>query len=471
MTIEKRNVVIIGGGITGLTAAYYLQQEAEKRNLPINVKLIEATIRLGGKIQTVCQDGFTIEKGPDSFLKQKKSAVRLISSLGLEKELVHSATGKSYVLVNNKLYPMPEEAVMGVPTKIKPFIMSDLLSVPGKIRAATDFILPRSKVKGDQSVGFFFRRRLGDEVVNNIIEPLLSEVHTGDIDQLSLHSTFPHFLEMEQKYRSLIAGMKKTAPLPTNENKKGMFLTLKSGLQSIVDALEDSFLPDTVLKGVRVELIEKREKNYQVVLNNGAVLYADSIITCVSHQMLPSLFPTYDFFTPFKHIPLTSVATVVMAFPKSAIRKNIEGTDFVVSRNGDYSITACTWTDRKWPHTTPKGQVLLRCYVGRTNNEAIVDLSDEEIKQIVLEDLNKVIEIVSKPTFTVVTRWKDAMPQYIVGHKDRVEQMKKNVNKTLPGIFVAGSSFEGIGIPDCIEQGEKAVQQVLQYLQHKFDLS
>ncbi|MDQ0174774.1 protoporphyrinogen oxidase [Bacillus chungangensis] len=464
MTIEKRDVVIIGGGITGLTAAYYLQQEAEKRNLPINVKLIEATIRLGGKIQTVFQDGFTIEKGPDSFLAQNKSAVRLISSLGLEKELVHSATGTSYVLVNNKLYSIPEGTLMGVPTTIKPFITSDLLSVPGKIRAAADFILPRSKVKGDQSVGYFFRRRLGDEVVDNLIDPLLSGVHTGDIDQLSLKSTFPHFLEMEQQYRSLIAGMKKTAPVSINQNKKGMFLTLKSGLQSIVDTLEDGFLPNTVLKGVRVELIEKREKKYQVVLNNGAVLYADSIITCVSHQMLPSLFPTYNFFTPFKHIPLTSVATVVMAFPENAIRKNIEGTDFFVSRNGDYTITACTWTHKKWPHTTPKGKVLLRCYVGRTNNEAIVDLSDEEIEQIVLEDLNKIIDIGSNPAFTIVTRWKDAMPQYSVGHKDRVDQLKNDVNTALPGVFVTGSSFEGIGIPDCIEQGEKVVQQVLQYL-------
>jgi protoporphyrinogen/coproporphyrinogen III oxidase len=465
---EKRKVVIIGGGITGLTAAYYLQKEAREKSLPLEVTIIEATHRLGGKMQTVVKDGYVIERGPDSFLARKQSAYRLAKEVGMEDKLVNNSTGKSYVLANGRLHPMPGGSIMGVPTQLAPFLTTGLFSPIGKLRAAADFVLPRSNAEKDQSLGQFFRRRLGDEVVENLIEPLLSGIYAGDIDQLSLMSTFPQFYEVEQKYRSLIIGMKKSTPPPKNTGQngksKGIFLTFTTGLQSFADAIEAKLEPGSVLKGIKVESATKKDKGYELKLNNGQLINADSIVSAVGHHVLPSIFSNHKFFEVLKEMPSTSVATVALAFPKEAIEKDIDGTGFVVSRKSDYTITACTWTHKKWPHTTPEGKVLLRCYVGRAGDEAVVDLSDDQIIKIVLDDLNKIMNIKLEPEFAVISRWKEAMPQYTVGHKQRIETVKRHLVEELPGVFVAGSSFEGLGIPDCIDQGEAAVEKVLTYL-------
>ncbi len=219
------------------------------------------------------------------------------------------------------------------------------------------------------------------------------------------------------------------------------------------------------MKGVKVEEIHLHELGYELSLNNGEAMQADSVVLATPHHVIPTMLPDEPMFAPLKDVPSTSVATVAMAFNEDAIKKDIDGTGFVVSRNSDYTITACTWTHKKWPHTTPKGKVLIRCYVGRAGEEAVVDLSDGEIEKIVLDDLNKIMEIDAKPDFTIVSRWKNSMPQYTVGHKDRVKAIKEQMELKLPGVFLAGSSFEGLGLPDCIDQGEAAVRSVLEYLE------
>lgn len=462
---------MIGGGITGLTATYYLQKIIEEKDLSIDVKLIEASHKLGGKIQTVYKDGFIIERGPDSFLESKESIEEFAQDVGLKDDLVNNGMGKAYVLVNEDLHSIPEGAMMGIPTKVSPFITTNLFSVPGKMRAAADFILPRSNDEDDQSVGSFFRRRFGDEVVENLVEPLLSNIHAGDIDQLSLMSTFPQFYEVEKKHRSLILGMKRTSLEKTNnqsnEKKRGNYLTFKGGLQSFIDAIEKRLLPSSILKGTRVTSIERvgRGKGYELHLNNGQFMRADSIVIALPHLALPSLFPQCSCFNVFKEMPSTSVATVAMAFNVDDVSDYLDGTGFVVARNSDYTITACTWTHKRWPHTAPEGKVLLRCYVGRTGEETVVDLPDEEIEQIVLGDLKRTMNFTAKPEFTIVTRWKKSMPQYTVGHKERLEAVRRSIRKDLPGVFIAGSSFEGFGMSDCIDQGKAAVRHVLEYIQ------
>ncbi|WP_199426281.1 protoporphyrinogen oxidase [Thermaerobacillus caldiproteolyticus] len=467
MSEDKRTVVIIGGGITGIAAAYYLQKAIKEQQLPMECKLVEATHRLGGKVQTVIRDGFVIERGPDSFLARKLSASRLVHEVGLQDEIVHNATGKSYILLKGNLYPIPGGAVMGIPTKIAPFVTTGLFSPFGKLRAAFDFILPPTKAEGDLSLGQFFRRRLGNEVVENLIEPLLSGIYAGDIDQLSLMATFPQFFHVEQKYGSLVLGTKRTTP-KAEKQRKGAFQTLKTGLQSLVDEVEKRLEPGSVIKGVRVETVERQGTKYRLWLSNGDVWTADSVIVATPHQTVPTMFSDYPFFAPFKSVPSTSVATVALAFSESAIEQDIDGTGFVVSRRSDYTITACTWTHKKWPHTAPKGKALLRCYVGRPGDEAIVEQSDDEIVNVVMDDLNKIMRIAGRPEFSIVSRWKEAMPQYTVGHKERLEKVKANMTEALPGVFLAGSSYEGLGLPDCIDQGEEAVKKVLDYLRvHK----
>lgn len=463
MNEEKKKVVIIGGGITGLSAAYYLQKEIEANKLPISITLVESTSRLGGKVQTASKDGYVIEKGPDSILARKESASRLIRELGLEKKLVRNTSGTSFILLKGKLYSIPEGAVMGIPTKLSPFVTTGLFSPIGKVRAAADLILPASKEKGDQSVGSFFRRRFGGEVVENLIEPLLSGIYAGDIDQLSLQATFPQFQKVEQKHRSLILGMKQTMP-PTPKKKVGLFQTLTTGLQMMIDTLEEKLHDAKILRTIKVLNIDKTEKGYCLKLSNGESIKSDSVIVTTPHSVTASMFASLPFMQDLDEMPSTSVATVALGFDESAIQEKMPGTGFVVSRNSDFSITACTWTHRKWPHTAPKGKVLLRCYVGRVGEEAIVEQSDTVIKRVVMDDLKKIMDITQEPDFALITRWKKAMPQYNVGHKDRIKAVKDSLCKQMPGVFLAGSSYEGLGVPDCIDQGEAAAKSVLSHL-------
>lgn len=466
MRLEKC-IAIIGGGIAGLTAAYYLQKEINEKNLPYKVKLIEASKQLGGKIQTTQKNGFTIERGPDSFLIRKQSAARLVKEVGLEDQLVKNGTGNSYILVNNKLHKMPSGSFMGIPTQVRPFLFSSIFSLKGKLRASYDFVLPKGKAVQDQSLGMFFRRRFGDELVENLVEPLLSGIYAGDIDDLSLMATFPNFYELEQKHGSLVKGLQRTMPKKkkTKGPKPSMFYSLRNGLQTLTDTIEEKLEEGTVIKGVPVDHIEKKQGHYHLLLGNGEVCKADSVVLATPFYTTQRMLSQYDFMDQLKEMKATSVANVALAFDASAIKKDIDGTGFVVSRNSDYRITACTWTHKKWPESTaPEGKALLRCYLGKPGDEAVVDLSDEEIVEIVLRDLNKTMNITDKPEFSVITRWKNAMPQYSVGHKQRIEAVKSSLKEELPGVFLAGGSYSGIGIPDCIDQGEAAVKNVLSYL-------
>ncbi|MGW6190354.1 protoporphyrinogen oxidase [Bacillus cereus] len=466
----RKKVVIIGGGITGLTTMYNLQKEIREKNLPIDALLIEASGKLGGKIQTVQKDGFTIERGPDSFLTRKESAAKLVKELGLGDELVNNKAGQSFILVNNRLHKMPSGSMMGIPTQITPFLFSGLFSPIGKLRAGFDLLMPRSKPVSDQSLGQFFRHRLGNEVVENLIEPLLSGIYAGDIDEMSLMSTFPQIYQIEQEHRSISLGMRTLAPKKEKaELKKGIFKTVKIGLESIVESLEVKIPNDMVMKGTRIEKVIKLGDSYTITLSNGKEMEADAIVVTAPHKVLPSMFAQYKQFRFFRNIPSTSVANVALAFPKSAIQRDIEGTGFVVSRNSDYTITACTWTHKKWPHTTPEGKTLLRCYVGRPGDEAIVEQTDEEIVQLVLEDLQKTMDITEDPEFTIVSRWKEAMPQYTVGHKERMKKLTTFMENELPGVYLAGSSYAGSGLSACIEQGERAAKCVLSHLEKEME--
>jgi oxygen-dependent protoporphyrinogen oxidase len=464
---EKRyHITIIGGGITGLTSAFYLMREREAHNLPIDFTLIEESNRLGGKIATWRHDGFVIELGPDSFLERKASAGQLIHDVGLQDDLVRNATGQAYILHKNRLMPIPEGAVMGIPTKLMPFVTTSLISPLGKLRAALDLVLPAGNHGEDEAVGHFFRRRLGDEVIDNLIEPLLSGVYGGNIDEMSLQATFPQFARMEQKYRSLILAMKSTRPPSNKQEKQGMFQTLRGGLQSLVERMESLLPPASIVKNGTVERVEKKVDRYELHLGDGQVIDTDAIIMTVPHANAQKMLRTYVDIPPLAGTTPTTVATVALAYPAEQVKLHLEGTGFVVPRKSDFTITACTWTHRKWPHTTPQGKALLRCFVGRENDQAIVGQSDEEIVRVAVKDLQRIIQVGDTPEFYMVNRIQRSIP-YVVGHQQWLRSITEKVKAELPGVFLAGASYAGVGLPDCIDQGKKAVHDVLQHVTNK----
>lgn len=468
MIVITKNILIIGGGITGLSTAYYLKKEIQEKNLPYNIKLVEASERLGGKIKTLKKDGFIIERGPDSFLSRKPATINLIKSLGMEDQLISNNTGQSYVLVNGKLHKIPVGSFMGIPIQMRPLLTSRLISPVGKMRVGLEKVKKKSAPQKDQSLGKFFRNRLGNELVENLIEPLLGGIYSGNLDKMSLMSTFPNFYQLEQEYGSLIKGLQATMPKPPTrkERKKrpGVFNALTNGFESLVDELSKQFNEEEVSLNCGVDHIQKKDEYYNVLLDNGTVYQADSIVITTPHNTLPEIFSQYKYFDQFKKIPQSSVANVALAFNKKAIRKELDGTGYVVSRNSDFRITACTWTHKKWLHTAPKDKILLRSYVGRHDDQKVVDLNDDEIIDVVLKDLNKTMKITEKPLFTVVTRYKDIMPQYAVGHRERLREVTAKMNASLPGVYLAGSSYTGVAVPDCIKQAEEAVESVINYL-------
>ncbi|WP_018924191.1 protoporphyrinogen oxidase [Salsuginibacillus kocurii] len=464
-------IAIIGGGITGLSAAYYLQKELLARGLSGEYKLFEASAQLGGKIQTDYTNGFVLEKGPDSFLARKTSAAKLAKEVGMDDELIYNTKGHAYIYKDQKLHNMPGGAIMGIPTKVAPFATTSLFSPFGKLRAGADVFLPRSqsaKQNEDQSIGAFFRKRLGSEVVDHLIEPLLSGIYAGRIDSLSLQATFPQFAQIEEKHRSLILGMRQTMAerqTATSQEKdskpKGMFQSLRNGLSSLVESIGNHLDEDALYLEHELEAVTPAEEgSYLLRFANGHEEHFDEIIMTTPHPQIANALPDMKNSQWFKDMPSTSVATVAMALKEEQLPSDLDGTGFLVTKGGGLTITACTYTHKKWEHAAPEGYALLRCYVGRPGEEEIVHESDEAIKQTVLADLNHIVPIHGEPLFTRVTRWTKAMPQYLVGHVQQLAAFREELEARFPGIHVAGASFEGIGLPDCISQGEKAAQVV-----------
>lgn len=470
---ERKKVVVIGGGISGLSAAFYLQQSSLKKGLPLDITVIEKGESLGGKVQTLHRDGFVIEKGPDSFLARKMPIIDLTRDLGLENELVgtNPDAKKTYILHKGRLHRMPPGLVLGIPTEFTPFIKTGLISPMGKLRAAMDLLLPRRTEPGDESLGGFLQRRLGKEVLTNIVEPLLAGIYAGDTHSLSLRATFPQFGAMEQKHRSLILGMiasKKNTPTTSGAPdiaKKSLFLTYKNGLSTLINRLIESLEQVELRTNQSVVKISKHNKSYQLTLDNDQQLEADAIILALPPAISANLLSQEVAATSqLKQIDYVSVANVIMAFDQKDISFNLDGSGFLVPRTEGRSITACTWTSSKWLHAAPKGKVLLRCYVGRSGDEEVTRLPDQELWEKVRHDLSELMGITAEPLFYEITRWPDSMPQYPVGHLENLKSIQSDLAATMPGVFLTGGGYHGVGLPDCVRQGKEASEEAISVL-------
>jgi len=452
-------VAIIGGGISGLSSAFYVKRLAREKGKDIEVALFEEATTLGGKIKTEHREGFVIERGPDSFVKRKPEALELIKYLGLEEDVVSNQTGQSYILKGDQLHPIPKGSVMGVPTNIRPLLDSELLSMDGKIRALNEPFIPPFPEFEDMSVGEFFKARFGEEVVDHIISPLLSGIYAGDIYKLSLQIALPQFIAIEKQYGGLIKGLSQTAP----KKKTSQFATLRGGLRQLVDALEQVLKRDgvSVYTGTRVEAIEIGDQSYSLSLSNGGTALADHVIFCVPHRITEALLPYVDYLHREHAAPDTSVATIAMTFNQEDVQVEHEGTGFVVSRQEPKTITASTWTHMKWAHVAPKDKAIIRCYVGKAGDDHMVDQSDEELVHIVLQDVKSVMTIKEQPHFSVVTRWPQAMPQYAVGHRQWLATARQRLKLDYPNVHLAGASYDGVGIPDCIKQAKAVAEEIV----------
>lgn len=466
-----RRVAIIGGGISGLSTAFFLKRKADEKGIDLSYTLIEKNNRVGGNILTERIDGFVIEGGPDCFLSEKPWALKLCETLGLKDRLLPTnKDSKTYVLWKGRLHPLPEGFILMIPTKIMPFIFSPLISIPGKIRMALDLILPRGIDKGDESLGEFVRRRLGQEALDKIAEPLVAGVHAGDPETMSLKSSFPKFYEMEQEYRSLIIAMLKRKRMmdnmkkdpSTQQTRRTMFMTLKGGLSELIDAIVNRLDRESLLIGNGVSRIVEELGGYRIKLDGGGSIRCDSIVFATPAYVTASLVKGIDpvLSNLLSQIPYVSTATVSIGFKKEALKKPLKGFGFVVPRFEKRRIMAATWTSRKFAHRAPEDSILIRCFVGGSKNEELVSLGDDEMIEMVRSEIEDITGISAEPVLTRVFRWWKAMPQYTIGHSERVAAIYERL-KDHEGLYITGSAYNGIGISDSVHGGEIIADKIL----------
>ena len=437
------DVVVIGGGIAGLAAAYELEL-AE-----LDVCLLEASPRLGGVIHTERTDGWVIDEGPDALLAQKPAAVELCHELGIGDRLISTQLPRTaYVLRDGRLRPLVEGSILGFPVGVGALARSSLFTWPGKLRIGCEVVVPRAH-EGDESIASFIRRRFGTEALDYLGEPLLAGIHAGEAERLSTQALFPRLAEAERRAGSVLRSLRTLRVTPS---PRGAFVSLPHGLGELVDALSAALRSGTVrlsaavtgLHRARVFTIESREASFQ----------ARAVILCVPAYVAAGLLHGIDTtLAAFcDSVPYASTATAAFGYRREQVRHPLDGSGFVVPRVERNPLLAATWVTSKWHGRAPDGHVLLRGFLGGGRDPHRLERSDEDLLQIAQDALANTLGIEGDPVLTRLSRFPRQSPQYEVGHLQRVASIEQRL-ASVPGLFLAGSGFRAIGIPDCIADG------------------
>jgi protoporphyrinogen/coproporphyrinogen III oxidase len=454
-------IAIIGGGISGLSAAFTLEEH--RRAGALEYTLYESSPHLGGVLRTERIHDCIVEAGPDSFLTEKLWATDFCRTLGLGGQLIGSndADRKTYILVRGQLIPMPDGLMFMVPTKILPTALSPLFSWTTKLRIAREFFNPPRVADADESVASFVERHYGNEVVDRLADPLLSGIYGGDAANLSVRAVLTRFAEMERTHgslgRAMLAARKKSsnkAPLP-------IFTSLKNGMQQLVDALVARLNPSSLLTNTPVQTVEPRTGGWSVSAGSKSDHFNAIILALPTHaaaQLLSNSNP--ELTTELAAIGYTSSITVGLGYDREVRQSLPPGFGFLVPRSEGKRLLAATFVHNKFPHRAPEDRALLRCFFAGSSAEKLWQLSDDAIIAIVRNELQQILHLRAAPLFARVYKWKSAMAQYGVGHLERLDRIER-LRQKLPALALAGNGYHGIGIPDCIRSGQEAARLVL----------
>jgi len=481
-----RRIAVLGGGITGLSAAYFLAR-ARRAGAQIEELLIEARDRVGGSIQTVRVEGFLIEGGPDSFITEKPEAQGLCRALGLGDSLLGSndTARRTYILHHGRLIPLPDGLMLLVPTRVWPMLTTPLLPLRAKLAMAAElFAKPpgaRNGAANDESVASFVGRHFGDAMTENIADPLLAGVFGGDSAALSIRSVLPRFHEMEQEYGSLTratlkamrqrrARAKASAMSNAVEAVPTLFMTLRDGLGKMVEALKQRLDLSQLFLGQSVLAIEKYERGaagraYGICCEDGVVHDVDAVIMAVPAYHCSRLVSAFDpsLAQALESISYSSAMTVSMGYAKNVLEQLRPGFGFLVPRKEKRRLLACTFVHGKFNHRAPPGGALLRCFLGGSRDPEALNLNDQDAVELCRRELGRILNLDAEPSFYRIYRWPQSMPQYEVGHSERVDAILRRLQNH-PGLFVAGNAYSGIGISDCIRTAKAATERALSFL-------
>ncbi len=459
------HVVVAGGGITGLTAAFRLLSAGASAR----VTLLEAGERLGGSLLTVHKQGFLFEGGPDAFVAQKPQAKKLCVDLGLSDRLqgTRPESRHVYFLRHGRLSKLPEGMVLAVPTRFLPLAKSPIFSLLGVARMGLDLVIPRRASAEDESIASFLSRRLGREAVDVLGEPLLGGIYSGDPARLSIRATFPQLLELERQHGSLVKGaiaMRQRAPKPGAGAAPSAFLALRGGMGELIETLAARVteLGGQIQRGVALQSVSPAGSGYKLALTNGGEVTCDRLLLALPAQPAARLLaPLSEQAAQIaRAIPHVSTATCLLAYERSAIDHPMDAAGVLIPKSEGYDASALTFMSSKWEGRAPEGKALLRVFFGGQAHPEVRQQSDDDLRRMAEDTLRRVIGLRAPPLFSEVFRWNDCRPQPVVGHLERLATLRRAL-EAFPGLLVAGGAFDGVGIPDCVRQAEEAAQRLL----------
>jgi len=452
-------IVIIGGGISGLSTAYYLARGG------VPSTILESRPRLGGVIQTERVEGCTIEAGPDSFLSAKPAAFDLIRELGLADQVIGSNDRDrvTYVRKGGRLVPLPDGLMMMVPTRILPLLTTSLLSWKTKFRMGMELLrAPRPK-PGDESVAAFIQEHYGAEAVDYLAEPLLSGIYGGNPSQLSVASVLPRFVELANQYGSLTRGvLAARAKAGRARHTVPLFRTLQGGLGQLVDAIVGAIGAQVDVRPCRAQTIQRAEAGFRIKLDDGNWLEADQVVVACEAHSGSALLGGVDgrLAELLGTVPYSSSMTVALGFDAADFARAPHGFGFLVPKKERRRLVACTWVGAKFPHRVPEGKIVARCFLGGMEDAGVLGESDEAVAALVTRELQDIAGFTARPRFTRISRWPRSMAQYTVGHPQRLAEIQSRTPARC-GLHLVGNAYEGIGIPDCIRMGRQAAARIL----------
>jgi protoporphyrinogen/coproporphyrinogen III oxidase len=458
-----KRISIVGGGISGLAAAFALE-ERRRAGEPLEFVVYEAGPRFGGVLRTEQVDGCLVEAGPDSFLTEKPWAADLCRRIGLDDQLIGSndRDRRTYILVKGRLVPMPDGLMFMVPTKLAPALLSTLFSAPTKFRMMREWRFAPRRAESDESVAALVERHYGAEMVDRLADPLLSGVYGGEASQLSVRAVLPRFVEMESKYGSLGRGMLAArAKVKRASSSASIFTTLKGGMQQLAEALVAQLSAGALQANCPVQAVQRQDRGWVVSAGYASDHFDAVIVAAPTTAAAPLVEMTSaELASELRAIPYSSSVTVALGFDKDVRASLPAGFGFLLPRSEGMRMLAATFVHNKFPHRAPEDRALIRCFLGGSRDEQVLQQPDEEILRIVRDELRQILGLAAEPLFSRVYRWRGAMAQYNVGHLERLQRIE-GLLKQLPGLALAGNGYRGIGVPDCVRSGEAAVEQVL----------
>ena len=459
-----KRIAIIGGGISGLSAAFTLEQRSAS-GVPLEYTLYESSPSFGGVLRTDRVEGCIVEAGPDSFLTEKPWASDLCRQVGLGDQLIGSndADRKTYILVKGRLVPIPDGLMFMVPTKVLPVVLSPLFSSATKLRMSHEWFHPPHKADTDESVASLVNRHYGPEMVDYLADPLLAGVYGGEASQLSVRAVLPRFAEMEAKYgslgRAMLAARKKTSRA-SNAAAPPLFTSLKDGMQSLIEIVLKRLPASSLRPKTLVQALEPQDGGWLVSAGYGTDLF-DAVVVATPASAAASLLANQPALaSELASIAYSSSVTAALGFDQKVRAALPPGFGFLVPRAENKRLLAATFVHSKFPHRAPADRALIRCFLGGTRDGRVLQLPDDEILRIVREELRQILGLNAEPLFARVYKWRDSMAQYRVGHLERLERIER-LRQQLPGLALAGNGYRGIGVPDCVRSGEEAAEQVL----------